>query len=412
MSDWPVVALRDVAEIAAGITLGRKTNETELVSVPYLRVANVQDGCLNLSTVKTVEATAREIEKWRLRDGDLLLTEGGDLDKLGRGTCWREQLPLCIHQNHIFRVRLPVDRYDPDFVSLQVGSGYGKAYFLAHAKKTTGIASINQQVLGNFPLLSPSLEDQRRIARELKAQLAVVEEARRAAQAQVDESEALRTAIYRQSFRDVVPVAVPAEGMDDAPQGWRWVKLADVARLESGHTPSRSRPDWWGGEVSWVSLTEIRALDGTWVESTAIRTNEAGIANSSARILPRGTVCFSRTASVGFVTIMARPMATSQDFANWVCGDELDPEFLMYALIRARKELRALATGATHKTIYMPMLASFHLCLPDRTTQGAIVQALKAQLAVADEAKRAAQAQLDEIAQLPSRLLAQAFALG
>ena len=370
MKDWPVVALRDVAEIAAGITLGRKTNETELVSVPYLRVANVQDGSLNLSEVKTVEATRREIEKWRLRDGDLLLTEGGDLDKLGRGTCWREQLPLCIHQNHIFRVRLPEDRYDPDFVSLQVGSGYGKAYFFAHAKKTTGIASINQQVLGSFPLLSPPLPEQQRIARALRERLAAVEEARRAAQAQTDEMDALRAAIYRESFRGVVPVAVPPEGMAEAPQGWRWAKLGDLARLESGHTPSRSRPDWWGGDISWVSLTEIRALDGTWVESTQIKTNEAGIANSSARILPRGTVCFSRTASVGFVTVMARPMATSQDFANWVCGDALDPEFLMYALIGSRRELRALATGATHKTIYMPMLESFHLCLPDRPTQG------------------------------------------
>ena len=109
-------------------------------------------------------------------------------------------MPLCIHQNHIFRVRLPVDRYDPDFVSLQVGSGYGKAYFLAHAKKTTGIASINQQVLGNFPLLSPSLEDQRRIARELKAQLAVVEEARRAAQAQLDEIARLPSRLLAQAF--------------------------------------------------------------------------------------------------------------------------------------------------------------------------------------------------------------------
>ena len=411
MKDWPVVALRDVAEIAAGITLGRKTNETELVSVPYLRVANVQDGSLNLSEVKTVEATRREIEKWRLRDGDLLLTEGGDLDKLGRGTCWREQLPLCIHQNHIFRVRLPEDRYDPDFVSLQVGSGYGKAYFFAHAKKTTGIASINQQVLGSFPLLSPPLPEQQRIARALRERLAVVEEARRAAQAQTDEMDALRAAIYRESFRGVVPVAVPPEGMAEAPQGWRWAKLGDLARLESGHTPSRSRPDWWGGDISWVSLTEIRALDGTWVESTQIKTNEAGIANSSARILPRGTVCFSRTASVGFVTVMARPMATSQDFANWVCGDELDPEFLMYALIGSRRELRALATGATHKTIYMPMLESFHLCLPDRATQGAIVKAVKAQLPAAEDVRQATQSQLDEIKRLPGRLLAQVFGL-
>ncbi|NRT54733.1 restriction endonuclease subunit S [Sphaerotilus uruguayifluvii] len=209
-------------------------------------------------------------------------------------------------------------------------------------------------------------------------------------------------------MQEIVPVMLPPN-LPEPPQGWRWAKLTDLARLESGHTPSRSRPDWWGGDISWVSLTEIRALDGTWVKSTQIKTNEAGIANSSARILPRGTVCFSRTASVGFVTIMARPMATSQDFANWVCGDELDPEFLMYALICSRRELRALATGATHKTIYMPMLESFHLCLPDRPTQVAIVQALKAQLAAAEAARQAAQAQVDHADLLETALRQEAF---
>lgn len=200
------------------------------------------------------------------------------------------------------------------------------------------------------------------------------------------------------------------------PTGWKWSKLTDIARLESGHTPSRSRPDWWSGDVSWISLTEIRALDGQWVESTQLRTNEAGIANSAARILPRGTVCLSRTASVGFVVIMAVPMATSQDFANWVCGEELDPEYLMYALICSRRELREMATGATHKTIYMPALESFHLCVPDDTgltsvcKQRQIATNLKAQLAEATAIHQAAVAQLAEIERLPQRLLAQAFA--
>jgi type I restriction enzyme S subunit len=252
------------------------------------------------------------------------------------------------------------------------------------------------------------LDDQRRIAARLKAQLAEVDTARQAARAQYESAEALRSAIYREAFAQVVPVAVPPT-LDDPPPGWQWRKLTEVARLESGHTPSRSRPDWWGGDVSWISLTEIRALDGQWVESTQLRTNAAGIANSAARILPRGTVCYSRTASVGFVAIMAKPMATSQDFANWVCGDALDPEFLMHALIRARKELRALATGATHKTIYMPTLESFHVCAPDIDAQRRIVRGLKQRLGEASALRAALDAQQAELARLPQRLLAQAF---
>jgi len=207
-----------------------------------------------------------------------------------------------------------------------------------------------------------------------------------------------------------VPIAAPPT-FEDPPRGWRWYKLAEIARLESGHTPSRSRPDWWGGDVSWISLTEIRALDGQWVESTQLRTNAAGVANSAARILPRGTVCYSRTASVGFVAIMARPMATSQDFANWVCGDDIDSEFLMHALIRSRKELRELANGATHKTIYMPTLEAFHVCIPEPDAQRSIVRALKQRLAEAERLRAALDVQQAELQALPQRLLAQAFML-
>lgn len=254
----------------------------------------------------------------------------------------------------------------------------------------------------------PEPREQAQIAARLMAQLTELEKARQASHCQAQDTGALLAAAYRDAFAHVVPVAVPPT-FDESPPGWQWHKLTDVARLESGHTPSRSRSDWWGGDVSWMSLTEIRALDGQWVESTQLRTNAAGIANSAARVLPRGTVCYSRTASVGFVAIMAKPMATSQDFANWVCGDALDPEFLMHALIRARKELRDLATGATHKTIYMPTLESFHVCAPDIDAQRRIVRGLKQRLGEASALRAALDAQQAELARLPQRLLAQAF---
>ena len=160
---WPSIPLGDAGEVVSGITLGRKTNDERLRNVPYLRVANVKDGRLDLSEIKTIEATEREIDKWRLLAGDILLTEGGDPDKLGRGTFWSDEIPECIHQNHIFRVRFPADKYLPEFVSAQIGSSYGKAYFLAHAKKTTGIATINQKVLKAFPVFSPPLEKQKEV---------------------------------------------------------------------------------------------------------------------------------------------------------------------------------------------------------------------------------------------------------
>lgn len=166
---WPNAAvLGDVADIVSGVTKGRRLNGADVRSVPYLAVANVQDKSLNLSIVKEIEATEDEITRYRLQKNDLLLTEGGDPDKLGRGTLWQNELPECIHQNHIFRVRLKSDEIHPVFLNWLVGSERGKKYFLRSAKQTTGIASINMTQLRGFPLLVPPMPLQLEFASRLE----------------------------------------------------------------------------------------------------------------------------------------------------------------------------------------------------------------------------------------------------
>jgi type I restriction enzyme S subunit len=148
---WPEAAcLGEVADIVSGVTKGRQLNGKVTRVVPYLAVINVQDRALNLTTVKTIEATEEEIERYRLLKDDLLLTEGGDPDKLGRGTLWDNELPECIHQNHIFRVRLTSNVMEPLFLEWLIGSTWGKQYFLRSAKQTTGIATINMTQLSSL----------------------------------------------------------------------------------------------------------------------------------------------------------------------------------------------------------------------------------------------------------------------
>jgi type I restriction enzyme S subunit len=162
---WPEdTVLDDVADIMSGITKGRKLAGGATREVPYLAVVNVQDRRLDLNTVKTIEATEAEISRYQLKLGDLLLTEGGDPDKLGRGSLWNEEITECIHQNHIFRVRLAQERITPLFLNWLIGSERGKRYFLKSAKQTTGIASINLRQLRAFPILAPPLTLQQRFA--------------------------------------------------------------------------------------------------------------------------------------------------------------------------------------------------------------------------------------------------------
>jgi type I restriction enzyme, S subunit len=148
------------ASVTSGLTKGKKYGTKETSMVPYMRVANVQDGFLDLNEIKCIEATNEEVKKYNLKYNDLLLTEGGDPDKLGRGALWKDNIEGCIFQNHIFRVRVKSDSINPTFLSYLTGSSYGKSYFLKSAKQTTGIASINSTQLKNFPLIIPSEKEQ------------------------------------------------------------------------------------------------------------------------------------------------------------------------------------------------------------------------------------------------------------
>jgi len=167
---WPDgMQLGDVAEIVSGVTKGRNLEGKSTRLLPYLAVANVQDKALNLANVKMIEATEEEIKRYILKRNDLLLTEGGDPDKLGRGTLWNEELPECIHQNHVFRVRLTHTDVTPCYLNWLIGSERGKKYFLRSAKQTTGIASINMTQLRGFPLLIPPLPLQQTFATRIQA---------------------------------------------------------------------------------------------------------------------------------------------------------------------------------------------------------------------------------------------------
>ncbi len=160
------------------------------------------------------------------------------------------------------------------------------------------------------------------------------------------------------------------------PEGWRWTALSEVARLESGHTPSRNVPEYWDGDIPWIGIRDATENHGRTLERTNQTVSQAGIDNSSARVLPAGTVCLSRTASVGYVVVMGRPMATSQDFVNWVCTDAIDHRFLKYVLLAEHDSMMRFASGTTHQTIYYPEAKAFHVSMPPLPEQQAIVHIL------------------------------------
>lgn len=186
---WALASLSSLGAVSSGVTLGRKIAPGPgTIALPYLRVANVQDGFLDLTEVKTTRVYAAELPRFALAPGDVLMNEGGDWDKLGRGTVWRGEIPACLHQNHVFRVRLDTQRILPDYLAALSASDYGRRYFALCSKQTTNLASINSTQLNAFPIPVPSLAEQQRIVAILDAHDARI----RAEQAERDKLVALK----------------------------------------------------------------------------------------------------------------------------------------------------------------------------------------------------------------------------
>lgn len=164
---WTLVPLSEVATVQTGLAMGKAVNG-ESLELPYLRVANVQDGHLNLEVIKTVTVSPSDVDRFSLQPGDVLFTEGGDFDKLGRGTVWRGEIPICLHQNHVFAVRPSPSRLLPEFLAALASSAHGRRYFQLSSKQSTNLASINSTQLKEFPVPLPSLDSQRKIAEILR----------------------------------------------------------------------------------------------------------------------------------------------------------------------------------------------------------------------------------------------------
>jgi type I restriction enzyme, S subunit len=158
--EWSLRPLGEMASIVSGVTLGAKTGPTDTIDAPYLRVANVQDGYLDLSEIKTVRISPKRLEQLRLVPGDVLMNEGGDFDKLGRGAVWQGEIENCVHQNHVFRVRCNAGTLLPPYLAFYSESKFGKKYFVMSSKQSTNLASINSTQLKAYPIALPPLAEQ------------------------------------------------------------------------------------------------------------------------------------------------------------------------------------------------------------------------------------------------------------
>jgi len=231
------VTLGEIADVVGGVTKdAKRQSDPSFAEVPYLRVANVQRGYLDLSAVTTIRVPTNTLEKLRLEPGDILLNEGGDRDKLGRGWIWEGKVKDCIHQNHVFRARLLKDEFDPKFVSMH-GNTFGRTWFEKMGKQTTNLASLNLTTLKSFPVPDMPVERQREIVAEVERRLSVVDALESAIHQSLARSSSLRASILATAFSGrLVP-----QDPNDEPANTLLGRIATERAASNGHQPGRAR---------------------------------------------------------------------------------------------------------------------------------------------------------------------------
>jgi type I restriction enzyme S subunit len=450
---FPLAELGELVEFRRGLTY-KKSDEVEFSSTGVLRANNVNlaSGQLDFSNIRYLSDDLEVPLTRKLVSGSLLIcTASGSRAHLGK----------------MAYVATAPDFAFGGFMGLLVPKAGVLARYLWYFSRSNAYrnyldslapgANINNlrfDDLAGLEVPLPPLDEQKRIVAVLDQAFAVLDRAHANAEANLEDARGL----FLSSLRDVFLNRSAAWTSGDSPRvrndsevtsggkakrsknhtqtggreatarpihgdyslsvlapkvkprpGWIWSSLSSLAKLESGHTPSRRHPEYWGGGIGWISIRDAKDHNGGIVMETREKTNDLGISRSSARVLPKDTICLSRTASVGYVVKMGSEMATSQDFVSWICGPKLDPDFLMLLLQAQGDDLKKFSSGAVHQTIYFPEVKAFHICHPRIDVQREIARSLQAFRQEAAKAEDVYVEKLADIAALRQSLLQAAF---
>ncbi|MCZ4508456.1 restriction endonuclease subunit S [Streptomyces sp. ActVer] len=357
---YELVRLGYVARLQNGLTVDAKRDVTgDVVTSPYLRVANVQAGSLDLESVTEITVPRSVAQRCTLRPGDVLMTEGGDLDKLGRGTVWQGELDGCLHQNHIFAVRPDPQRLSGRFLAYVTQSLYGRHYFESTGTRTTNLASTNSSKIQSFPLPLPPLNEQRRIADFLDAETARVDR---------------MAAIRRQQIDLLGPseASVISEYLEST--------AGTPTRVKHLATRITSGPRGWGDLVTdqgslFLRITNVPRRGITLdLDDSLYVTAPSGPERERSRTRP-GDVLVSITADIGSVAIVD-DRATDANISQHVAmvrpdQSSCNPTWLAYAIKSARSNqfLRMNSYGGTKVGLGLGDVANLAIEVPDVRTQ-------------------------------------------
>lgn len=407
--EWRSAKVKQVYDIQLGKMLQPAQQAANDTKVPYLKALHVQWGTVNVDELPEMWVSENEISKYEVINGDLLVCEGGEV---GRSALLTDLQHRAIMQNSLHRIRSGKqanNRYLLYFMQQINQSGW----FDVLCNKAT-IAHLTSEKLGDLRIYLPSAVEQVEIASFLDREIAkldqLVDKKQRLIKLLQEKRQALITQAVTKGLDPNVPMkdsGIPWLG--EVPEHWDINRMTRVAKMDSGHTPNKQEASYWDGDIPWVSLNDTQRLrQQDVITETAFYTTELGLQNSSAHLLPKNTVVFSRDATIGLCAILGRPMAVSQHFIGWTCGHSILPEYLLMVFKCMDDELQRLSWGSTVKTIGMPDVKRLVTPVPPRDEQVRIVQELDNRLIQMDVLIEKVKVQISAIIEYRSALISAA----
>ena len=412
---WDVTRLKFVASVQTGMAKGKEYGDKETLVVPYLRVANVQDGYLALDDLATMEIPAAELDRYRLQPGDVLMNEGGDFDKLGRGHVWQGEIEPCIHQNHVFAVR-PIG-VSPRWLNAYTGSNAAQFYFMTRSKQSTNLASISSTNIMELPLPAPSAQEQELILSFLERETSKLDALITEQRTLIDLLKEKRQAVISHAVTKGLDPRVPmkdsgVECLGDVPAHW------DLMPLK--HLTAPGRDIMYGIVLPGPCVEEgIPIVKGGDVKPGRLKrdllnrtTPEIEAPFARARLLPKDIV-YSIRGSIGDAEVVPEELAganITQDVARISPAEHIDSTWLLKVMkswaIFAQLESRT--SGATIRGINIFDLKRPTIPVPPIHEQQAISEHLTENLSRLDALTAEAQTTIALLQERRSALISAA----
>jgi type I restriction enzyme, S subunit len=359
-SGWKMLALDDIGFVQTGIAVNGQQERVDAIRLPYLRVANVQDGHIDLSEIKHITVSQHQVDRYALQEGDVLMTEGGDFDKLGRGAVWKGEIARCLHQNHVFAVRPDQRKIISEFLAAYCESPVGKRYFLSCSKQTTNLASINSTQLKEMPIVVPPLAEQERIVAALSTCDHAIDQTERLISAKRRRFEAARIRLIE---------TPQTAGKENNP--WVSVAFGEIAeelkqRNAAGHGPDRVMGVIKGDGLvpmrSHVMAADLRRYLIVPPQAIAYNPMRLNIGSIAASKYDQDVLV-----SPDYVVFRARKGRADSHFLRFLIGTK-----------RWRDHLVIVGSGSVRTRIYFDGLGEMVLRVPDIREQKRIGQFLTA----------------------------------